>query len=298
MLDDPIWIARGQLFGALLDGKLEPDKAEALALSQGLEPLNPHPPKSDFDVLAESHWTLPMTLAWIMWRDPEVVVEEFGPYREATPHWASYRFAQPDTRELMIGFRLAPNGPATVRKIAICDIVEHIKKRSTLTQALDFEAAKAELWRACLDGQLQAEGIDADSDRLVAIPAREWRLLDTTEVRNVELLAIEGVNNARYRDVVFRRQDIVARWPPPRARLLKSQKASARFRAVLVDAMIAARDNPQRNADWGKIARDHFGLSRVAFRGLWSEAINQASAPKWRMAGSGRNPAVFNPAEK
>lgn len=63
-------------------GELTPDQAAQEADRLGLEPFEFYPNPADFEPTKEPTWSLPMTLAWIMWRTPDAVREMWTAYRQ------------------------------------------------------------------------------------------------------------------------------------------------------------------------------------------------------------------------
>lgn len=52
-------------------GRMSPAAAEAEAARLGLPPLASSPDPKQCDPMVEAWWTIPMTIAWIMWRNAE-----------------------------------------------------------------------------------------------------------------------------------------------------------------------------------------------------------------------------------
>ena len=78
---------RDELFEELSMGRLTPEAAERIAREEGLEPLQHVPGPTEFDPENEAWWTLPMVVAWIVWRTIDRVRSQFDPYRAAAPYW-------------------------------------------------------------------------------------------------------------------------------------------------------------------------------------------------------------------
>ena len=62
---------------------MSPDEAEAEAARLGLPPLASQPDPNKFDPMDEAWWTLPMTIAWIAWRNHTEVLDCYDPFRLA-----------------------------------------------------------------------------------------------------------------------------------------------------------------------------------------------------------------------
>ena len=68
-------------------GELTPQAAEDEAGRLGQEPFEVSPNPADFDPMEEASWSLPMVLAWIMWRTTDPVREMWDSYREQHRFW-------------------------------------------------------------------------------------------------------------------------------------------------------------------------------------------------------------------
>lgn len=80
-------IDRDELLRRVTHFEITPDEAEAEAARCGLEPLNPDPDPTAFDPMSEVRWSLPMALAWIVWRDPDRVREQWDRWRREKSDW-------------------------------------------------------------------------------------------------------------------------------------------------------------------------------------------------------------------
>jgi hypothetical protein len=71
------------------NGDLTPQQAEEWATGRHLLPFARKPDPKSFDPMAEEFWTLPMALAWFIWRTPESVVEQAEHYRSSWRRWGT-----------------------------------------------------------------------------------------------------------------------------------------------------------------------------------------------------------------
>jgi len=67
---------RNILIGMANNGLLTSAEVEAHASKYGMNAFEFEPSRSEFDPMAEAYWSLPMTIAWILWRDPNQVREQ------------------------------------------------------------------------------------------------------------------------------------------------------------------------------------------------------------------------------
>jgi hypothetical protein len=72
---------RDSLIKKALRGAISPATAEAEAKRLKLGPLARKPKESAFDPVSEPWWTLPMAMAWIVWRRPRPVLAFWDKYR-------------------------------------------------------------------------------------------------------------------------------------------------------------------------------------------------------------------------
>jgi hypothetical protein len=76
-------------------GEITPQQAEAEAAANGLPPLEQKPPLPAFDPLNESHWSLVMAIAWIVWRDIDAVRDQNAEFRKRCTRWVWQRWKAP-----------------------------------------------------------------------------------------------------------------------------------------------------------------------------------------------------------
>jgi hypothetical protein len=104
--------SRVELLTKVRQGKLTPKKAELEAARLGLSPFEVVPKPSDFHPMTEETWSLPMALAWIMWRSPDVVLEMWDFYREKFQLWELHCWRKQDGRRITEGHILKRKLPA------------------------------------------------------------------------------------------------------------------------------------------------------------------------------------------
>src|SRR6187200_2838150 len=78
---------RNELIDKVRHGKLTPAKAEAEAVRLGLSPLARCLDADQFNPMGELQWSLPMVVAWIVWRTPHGVRENWDAYRQECLDW-------------------------------------------------------------------------------------------------------------------------------------------------------------------------------------------------------------------
>ena len=159
-----------------------------------------------------------MTVAWILWRSHEQVLEVWDPYRTQCYDWHLRNWHVGFDGPLHKGYFLEPYPPATLSGVAIARAID-LKNGSLPVGALSLKDAKLRLWKVLADNVIQATGLHTDSRQRVVIPDHEWRDLKDFEERGrdvVRMLDGRLVSNRGYDDLAFRRQNIMAIWHPSR----------------------------------------------------------------------------------
>lgn len=158
---------RDTLIRQVEDGEIEPDVAEARAAAAGLSPLATVPPPDRFDPMSLGTWSLPMALAWIIWRKPEMVREWWDDYLQECRQWLFIEVR---------GYRLRPREKASVAGLgysenidAVCnDAAESVRRLKTV------QVAKAELWRMLELGAVSATAVNSVTGDKLVIGAAAW----------------------------------------------------------------------------------------------------------------------------
>lgn len=125
-------------------GRKTPAEAEAEAVRLGLGPFARRPDPADFDPVNEAWWSLPMTIAWILWRSRDQVREYWDEYRIECIDW----IVRPGTkagRKSRKGHILKPRPRATLRTL-LADTQDGVH-RGPIRQVAPVSEAK-ETWDA------------------------------------------------------------------------------------------------------------------------------------------------------
>jgi hypothetical protein len=195
----------------LLAGRITINAAEKRADRLGTSLLND--PQRKFEDQSDHpdnrlYWTLPMVVAWGMWRSMEKVIEQTDQWRSQATRYVDFPSGHPlnvarlnKVRSKRVRIEILPYGPATVREL-----------RANSADWEDWDRAWLELRTALMSGRIEATGIDERTDRWVVIPTFEWQ--DEAVVYHVE-----GGHPlpTHYRDVTLKRDDVLRMWGPHRA---------------------------------------------------------------------------------
>jgi hypothetical protein len=214
-------IARDDLIEEVKYGRMTPAEAEAERL--GLGPLASVPDPQKFDPMSEAWWTLPMTVAWIVWRNDRDVLENYDPYRLEWFDWIYHKWRTGFEGAIHEGHFLEQRKPVTLPRLALSVCLDTVAAQSR-ENLVTFEEAEKSLWNALQDNQLQATGIPADGEKRVQIQDFEWRDLKAFEERERDVVRYEAISRRGYNNIALRRQSVLSLWPP------KDQNLSADYR--------------------------------------------------------------------
>lgn len=208
------------LLGLAGDGALIPEMAESIAEEWGMRPIASKPMDSELDPMVETAWTLPMSLAWIIWREPRKVRENWGRYAQQCYDWHTERRRMPveggkswyeaDSSE--IRQRLTPS-------VALLGIATLIEQDAKSSDRPSVSAARDELWRRLGEGDLAMTAIDR-ADNVVQIPKTAWSYLKLAQGHDDQDYLRMDSPQPQYRGLKLQRSDLLRLWPPPRSQAL------------------------------------------------------------------------------
>ncbi|KAA0698554.1 hypothetical protein DTW90_12165 [Neorhizobium sp. P12A] len=226
------------------DGTLSPGQAQAEADRQNLGRLEMFADKSRFPVAHEPVWSPIMTLAWMFWRDYELVTDFYDPYRKSCQVWRMVPrepnvFGRPPVRPKPDRFLLGSMAPASLSGLKIA--ADHNNRSGLFNHFPDFAKGSGEFRTALRNGKIDATGIRATNGELERIDSFRWSVLDFIEpgqtlnssagpvdIRNFQFVEKHKPGEIYYSDVHLSRLDIEALWPPaPSAEKLLLREASA-----------------------------------------------------------------------
>lgn len=200
-------IDRDELLRRVTHFEITLDEADAEAARCGLEPLNPDPDPTVFDPMSEVRWSLPMTLAWIIWRDPDRVRWQWDRWRREKLVWAELMLPGRDAIE----YHLVPlkrnfgSWSDVVLDTSVREAFGHVP-------VVAPDAAKSELWKLFQEGKLDPDGINAETDRREPINARQFQdlVIVTGGDKTPDLLSA-GWGRILYHDVSVSREELLKR---------------------------------------------------------------------------------------
>jgi hypothetical protein len=161
---------RDQLIDDVQHGRKTPTEAEEEAARHCVGPLASAPDPIEFDPMKEAWWSLPMTIAWILWRSKDQVREHWDKYRLECWDWHFGRWQVGVHGNVQEGWFLKQRPPASMEQMMIAETYEAICGGPPRL-ARSAGQAKESLWRALAQGVISASGVDTQSRRrLTASP--------------------------------------------------------------------------------------------------------------------------------
>src|SRR3954451_12526283 len=92
---DDMFDLRNDLISKAHEGEITPDQAELAAEAAGIPPLRSKPDPAEFDPRKNSRWPLVQAVAWIAWRDFNLVMEHSPEYRRQCTFWLQREWNRP-----------------------------------------------------------------------------------------------------------------------------------------------------------------------------------------------------------
>jgi hypothetical protein len=277
-------------------GDLTDAEAEAEAGRLGVGPLAEKPEPAQFDPMKTPHWTYPMVMAWLLWRDPDEPRQWMQDYRQECWVWRPWSgriAATPDGAKSR-----AVNGWGLEQLEPACSMTFEIHAISRATsEGLDgaglVKEKRGELWTRLGEGKLTGFAVPPASAKPVSIPDHEWALLELCQSGGWEdylRWRHEPLGKA-YQGLLFRRDDVLREWPSeeltgavadavdatPAIRRASDGEALRRFRGWVGSELRASRwPTPRRCRE--ELARE-LGRSRDWVRDRMAELPSECRCP-------------------
>ena len=199
-------------------GELNSEEAELEAKRLGLGPLASLPPSDAFDPKEKPLWSLPMVLAWIVWRDFREVRHWDNDYRKNCYRWQVVHMQSPNIDgsfgDLMRGFSVEPWELASAKSFLCFGY-----RRSDNSSMIDIsvlDKGRAELWGALLRDKLIGMGIPAGGGPRISVPACEWSDLEPASRDREDGDFFRFRHDRRglaYTDILWRGDQVLSVWP-------------------------------------------------------------------------------------
>jgi len=207
---------RNELISRAQQGEITPEIADAEAEANGLRAFASKPEVSKFDPMNESRWSLTMALAWIAWRDIELVRMHWNAYRAECRGWAFREWRQPVAEgtqfALRKGWFVETELPTNVDLLRLCDDEMRLHSRLPVTTKRTISDALDALKEFLADGALIAEAIEITTGKDAAIPDRSWSFLALQQEQDQDVLRSTS-GTSGFRNLKFLRRDLLRLWP-------------------------------------------------------------------------------------
>jgi hypothetical protein len=150
-------LLRERLLKLAEHGEITGKQAEATAAAHGLEPFERKPELPSFDPRLKSHWSILMVVAWIAWRDFELVREQDPEFCSACLHWVGrerkVRLQHDGEPIKRLVYSLEARRAPTVGRLALQD--EFLRGRANISVRARIREAVAALWQALSEEHLR-----------------------------------------------------------------------------------------------------------------------------------------------
>lgn len=263
-------IDRDELLRRVTHLEITLDEADAVAARCGLEPLNSDPDPSVFDPMSEVRWSLPMGLAWIIWRDPDRVRWQWDRWRREKLVWAEQMLPGRDAIE----YHLVPlkrnfgSWSDVVLDTSVREAIGHVP-------VVAPDAAKSDLWKLFQEGKLDPDGINADTDRREPIDARQFQDLEiiTGGDKTPDILSA-GLGRIVFHDVSVSRDELLNKFPETTADPESDCLRWLNAELTKKDASAAKRRDDYLNDALKKFV----GLTKRGFKRCWDQAVKDTGS--------------------
>jgi hypothetical protein len=229
-----------------------------------------------------------MAVAWIVWRTPESVRENWDAYCRECWDWIPHHNRVPvdggrDWVEIA-GWSLCSRNPKSLTLLGLVEALGDDDERKLVS----VKTARCELWNRLSADNLTAAAISEASVEPVQIAAHEWTYLTYQADRALsDRLAYEHQPlDVVYRNVTFRRADVCRLWPPM-VLVAPTVAGESACQHWLECEMRQSPDiRPMSKDDYKAEVAKRFRVSARGFDRAWSAAIVVTQALAWSRAGA------------
>lgn len=277
------------------NGRLPGAEAQArLALLRESNP-NPEPDTAYWDPSTELYWSLPMLLAWMVWRSTQKVLDYSPEYRGQRLFWGKVKV--PDNTNFQApSFCL--DGLVRTRST---DILKELREAAHLSEErvhMSAYQAEKELKKALITGKPKATAVY--EDRRTDIPPREFCDLYLTSARHHDGSDDVEVRYGRliYEGVRLPRSQVQMIWPVERSRGASKAHKQLCYDMLVKDMTESPHTRLKTRPEYLHEIRRQVAPARFSeplFDEQWNKAIEDTGARAWRGPGRPRKSRSGNP---
>jgi hypothetical protein len=217
--NDALQRARDELFEKAKVGVITGEEADAEAIALGLGSLSRQPSENAYRPEAETHWTLPMAVAWIAYLDLNEVREWSEPYRAECWHWLWQRWRVGFDGPVYEGWHLEQRSKPSLALLSIGEALD--ANEGEAPKVMSIKEARESLWMALREGFFVGSGIDSQTGRRVEIPALAWHDLVSVQGPGERDEVRQGLMGDGYTEVLMPSAALRGYWRKPIASTLK-----------------------------------------------------------------------------
>lgn len=285
-IDGPRGGLRDFMIGLANDGLANSSELEEMAARWGLPSISSQPDTSDFDPINLATWTLPMTIAWVVWRTVDEVRNHWDEYRAECRDWHNYRTKLPCNGGLnwieVDGEELRNRNPSSLGNLSMMEAISLVTLNER-HKLMSVKSAREALWKHLTEGAIHASGVNRCGD-IVEIPSHEWAHLEVAHNhRGTDYLINRHQPFALvYEKLAFPRASVMAIWKPRKPKLNGCSK-------YLEDMMrLSPSTRPRPRPEIENYCKEKFGVGERRFDKLWKKALEKVPQAKASWTAPGR----------
>lgn len=227
------WRERAVIEWQVLRGKKTPSEAEEWLTKKNvveneklrLPPFKSNPDPARFDPMIRADWTLAMAAAWIIWRTPSTVREQWNDYIFQCKEWRRRKGNLADGRTWE-GWELRNRN-----LVSLHDVIHEASEFDPAKMKLSATKALDALWDYLTRGKVEATAIPSHLPGLerMVVPRHAWIDLSKGHFHDGPPDSVAKINCDRpcYDEVRVLRDQICGLLAPPCATSIEEQDATA-----------------------------------------------------------------------
>ncbi len=290
-------MVRKQLLDDVAKGTMSPRQAEISALSVGIDLTGDgSASRANLDPMREPWWTFAMTLAWIAWRTPAAVREQWDDYVRGQLRWVEVAHnALSETPRARIGYELQECKLPSAFNLLALEAFDGLSEAETAVMSATIRESREDLFRMAAAGKVRAVGMLSNLQcwplSLRRICSHEWPYLALCSDDERDVLRLrEDLLQLAYRDVVFFRSSVEKFWPRQSATWAVKKLNQHRLEKWFSEQVAANPAKPtMTKSEYRKCAHEQHGVSKDPADLIWKAVIDAVPAPNWSRSGRRRS---------